>query len=55
MEDIFTKATVYQYAAFLKTATGDTWRVWMGDNGPLIERLTPDQVREYRNGLEPRW
>lgn len=54
--DAFVKATTYQYSAFLKTGNGDTWRVWFGPDGlPLIERMTPDQIREYRDGLEPRW
>jgi hypothetical protein len=45
--DEFIKAEMHLYSAYLSTGNGDVWRVWFGRDGlPLIERLTPNQIRE---------
>ena len=54
--DAITKAIASKNEAFLKTASGDTYRIFFYyGREPVLQRLTPQDISQYRETLEPRW
>jgi hypothetical protein len=49
--DAFINSTTWHYQAFLKTGSGDVWRVWFDHDGqPNMEKLV--NMRDYPEALE---